>query len=132
LDSDCASSDLAIEVTTEIDESSKTPSKKAKLEVDTKALSFRLKNDKLTEHLPTPFPFPTNYSPEITAAIASGSTTPRIVEKFITALARAAYAYKCYPTTEECQTLAKEERENYDGLAIGRGCQHVSIICLSV
>ena len=93
----------------------------------TKALSFRLKNDQLTEHLPSPFPFSTDYSPEITAAIASGSTTPRVVE--ITALARAAYAYKCYPTTEEFQTLAKETVK-YECLAVGSGCEHYLSKCI--
>ncbi len=126
LECDDLSSDSIIEVTTAIDGSSKTPSKKAKLEVDSKAPLFKLKDDRLTDCLPTPFPFPTNYSPEITAAIANGSTTPRIVEKFITALARAAYAHKCYPTAEEFNTLAKEAVEKYECFAVGSGCKHVS------
>lgn len=125
-ESDGVCSDSTVELTTATDDSIITPSKRTKLEVDSKTLPFRLQDDKYTSHLPSPFPFPTNYSPEINAAIAGGEVTPPILEMFITAIARTAYAHKCYPTAEEFETLVREAVAKYKCFAAGSVCKHVS------
>ena len=85
-------SELEIDVETDLE----TPSKKMKLEP-----VFTLPQDRDRKTLPDPFPFPDNYSPILTAAIANKRTNPRTLEKMIIAFARSVYGYKCYPTTEE-------------------------------
>ena len=72
-----------------------------KLEENEKAKqSFTLVNDKLSKPLPDPFPFPDNYSPE---ALNNKVMPPKTLEKFVTAVARAAFAIKCYPTSQELE-----------------------------
>ena len=70
-------------------------------------------NDKHTKPLPDPFPFPDNYSPEITVALNNKLMPPDTLEKFITAVGRAVFALKCYPTSKELERVAIQATEKW-------------------
>ena len=106
---------------------SSPPQKKIKLEkTEKQKQSFTLVNDKLSKPLPDPFPFPDNYSPEITIALTKKVMPPKTLEKFITAVAIAAFALKCYPTSQELERLAIQAIEKWEFLRAPQGSPYVS------
>lgn len=106
----------------EVEIKSGPASKKIKLEYK----PFALENDKLMKPLPDPFPFPENYSPEITVALTNWLMPPKTLEKFVTAVARAAFALKCYPTSKELERVAIQAIEKWEFLRAPQGSPFVS------
>ena len=86
---------------------------------------FILVNDKYTKPLPDPFPFPDNYSPEITVAL-NKLMPPDTLEKFITAVGRTVFALKCYPTSKELERVAIQATEKWIFLRAPHGSPYVS------
>lgn len=100
------------------------PSKRQKMEGD--AQFFRLKNDKNTTSIPTPFPFPQNYTPSVECALRAKVMPPEVMKKFLAGLARAVYAIKCYPTPSEYEALGVQIIQKYPFLKSPAGCPYVS------
>ena len=100
------------------------PPKKVKIEQDEKKRLFVLVSDKHTK--PLPDPLPDNYSPEITVALNKLVPLPTL-EKFITAVGRAVFALKCYPTSKELQQVAIQAVEKWIFLWAPHGTPYVSI-----
>ena len=103
---------------------SSPPSKKLKLESSNSP--FVLENDKLTKSLPDPFPFPDNFTPEISLAIRNQMMPPRVLNKFITAVARAVFAFKMYPTSNELERVSIQAIERWVFLRASYGSPFVS------
>ena len=86
---------------------------------------FILVNDNYTKPLPDPFPFPDNYSPEITVAL-NKLMPPDTLEKFITAVGRAVFALKYYPTSKELERVAIQTTEKWIFLRAPHGSPDAS------
>ena len=87
---------------------------------------FILENDKFTKTLPDPFPFPDNFTPEISLAIRNQMMPPRVLDKFITAVARAVFALKMYPTSKELERMSIQAIERWVFLQESYGSPFVS------
>ena len=87
------------------------PTKKLKIEHPT--ATFHISHDKHTVKLPDPFPFPTNFPPEIMYALELKAMLPTQSRKFYGVIAWAVYAIKCYPTSSEYEQLGQQIIEKY-------------------
>ena len=76
------------------------PSKKMKLE--SSHSPFILENDKLTKSLLDLFPFPDNFTPEISLAMRNQMMPPRVLDKFITAIERWVFLRASYGSPYVC------------------------------
>lgn len=75
------------------------------------------------------FQLPTNYSPQVEASLKEKSMTTASTRMFVTAIARAMYAVKRYPTSEEFDFIGRHVIEKYPFLRcpIGNGYGHLVV-----
>ena len=107
---------------------SSPPSKKMKLE--SSHCPFILENDKFTKSLPDPFPFPDNFTPEISLAMRNQIMPPRVLDKYITAVAREVFALKMYPTSKELERVSIQAIERWVFLQASYGSPFVILFYL--
>ena len=91
---------------------------------------FHLVNDKFSTKIPTPFPFPRNYPPVVESALNEKVVPPEVLSRFLHSIAQAIYAIKCYPTSQEYESIGLQVVERYPFLESPAGGACVSSIIM--
>lgn len=102
------------------------PTKKVKFDESESARQFKLANDKHTTTIPNPFPFPKNYPPAVECALHAKIVPQEILNRFLAVTARAIYAIKCYPRSNEYDAIGVQIIQKYPFLKSPIGCPYVS------
>ena len=106
-------------------EATERPPKRPRHDADT-SLHFKLTNDKQSIHIPTPFPFPQNFPPVVECALHAKSVPPEVMKRFLSVMARATFAIKCYPTSGEYESIGVQVIQHYPFMKSPAGCPYVS------
>ena len=105
-----------------------TPTQPSQLE---KQQEFQLANDKALAVLPVPFPFPANYPPIVESALLGRVVPPEAMKRFLSCIARAVYAIKCYPTSQEYESVGMQVIQKYPFMKSPAGSPYVSFVYTS-
>ena len=121
--SDPQGNDLTVE-----SEATESLPKRPRHDADT-SLHFKLTNDKQSITIPTPFPFPQNFPPIVECALRRKSIPPDAMSRFLSVMARATYAIKCYPAPGEYESIGVQVIQRYPFMKSPAGCPYVSRKC---
>ena len=78
--------------------------------------------------LPDPFPFPTNFRPDVHACLAQKRMTKSARANYFSSVAYAMFQFKRYPTRDDFVSVSRQIIEKYPFLgSVGLGTSYVSL-----
>uniref|UniRef100_A0A1X7T6Y0 Uncharacterized protein n=1 Tax=Amphimedon queenslandica TaxID=400682 RepID=A0A1X7T6Y0_AMPQE len=88
------------------------PSKKSKIELNASPAIITVENEE-DHKIPSPFPFPKHYTPDIEIGLKMKNLQPKLQAKFFTRIANVMFMYTKHPKTLEYQEVVRQIVQKY-------------------